>query len=58
MGAAGVIIIMWSFDQNREADAQAIVAFLSSLEGELPTDYIKQPELPESGPDTPAADPN
>ena len=41
-----------------EADAQAIVAFLSSLEGELPTDYIKQPELPESGPDAPAADPN
>lgn len=30
-----------------------IVAFLKSLKGEVPTDYIKMPELPESGPDTP-----
>jgi cytochrome c peroxidase len=41
-----------------EADAKAIAAFLASLEGEVPADYIKEPALPESGPDTPAADPN
>lgn len=34
-----------------------MVAFLNSLTGELPTDYIKEPELPESGPETPAPDP-
>ena len=41
-----------------EADAQAISAFMATLEGEVPADYIKEPELPESGPDTPAADPS
>ena len=34
----------------------AIVAFLKSLKGDLPTDYIKMPKLPESGPDTPKPD--
>lgn len=41
-----------------QADAQAIVAFLGSLEGELPADFVQEPELPESGPDTPTADPH
>ncbi|HHN73635.1 MAG TPA: cytochrome-c peroxidase [Acidobacteria bacterium] len=35
-----------------------IVAFLGALTGDLPMDYIKQPELPPSGPDTPAPDPS
>jgi cytochrome c peroxidase len=30
-----------------------IVAFLESLTGEIPFDFIAEPELPESGPDTP-----
>ncbi|MEM7159529.1 MAG: cytochrome c peroxidase [Myxococcota bacterium] len=35
----------------------AMIAFLGSLEGRLPTEYIAAPTLPESGPETPAADP-
>lgn len=36
-----------------------IVAFLGALEGKLPgDDLIGQPDLPPSGPETPAADPN
>lgn len=35
-----------------------IKAFLATLTGDLPTDYIKAPAMPESGPDTPAADPS
>lgn len=34
----------------------AIVTFLGALTGELPLDYIKQPELPKSGPKTPQPD--
>jgi cytochrome c peroxidase len=41
-----------------KGDRRAIIAFLQSLTGELPTSYIKQPMLPESGPDTPEADPS
>ncbi len=41
-----------------DADAAAVVAFLGSLTGELPEDYIARPELPASGPDTPAPDPS
>lgn len=36
----------------------SIVAFLKSLKGELPKDYLSQPELPASGPDTPKPDPS
>lgn len=36
----------------------AIITFLKSLKGELPKDYIKEPKLPESGPDTPKPDPS
>lgn len=35
-----------------------IIAFLGSLTAELDLDYIAEPELPESGPDTPAPDPS
>jgi cytochrome c peroxidase len=30
-----------------------IVAFLEALTGEIPHDYIKEPQLPADGPDTP-----
>ena len=40
---------------NRQASA--IRAFLLSLTGELPADYVARPTLPASGPDTPAPDP-
>lgn len=33
-----------------------IVAFLGALEGEIPSEYIKKPELPPSGPNTPEPD--
>ena len=36
-----------------DADVSALLAFLGSLTGELPADYIKKPELPPSGPTTP-----
>ena len=35
-----------------------LVTFLNSLTGELPTEYIAEPTLPESGPDTPKPDPS
>lgn len=41
-----------------DEETSAIMAFLGALEGPIPTEYIKAPELPESGPDTPKPDPN
>jgi cytochrome c peroxidase len=40
-----------------DEDAKSIVTFLEALTGELPTDYIAAPKLPESGPNTPKPDP-
>lgn len=40
-----------------DADVKSIVAFLGALKGELPAEYIKEPELPKSGPSTPKPDP-
>lgn len=48
--------IMVEYQLARElTDAQVadIVAFMQSLTGEIPRDYIYVPEFPESGPDTP-----
>ena len=42
-------------DENKIAD---IVAFLGSLSGELPAELAEAPDLPESGPGTPAPDPS
>lgn len=39
-------------------ECASIVAFLKALKGDLPTDYIKEPKLPASGPDTPKPDPS
>ena len=36
------------------ADLRRVLAFLDSLTGTIPTDYIKEPELPESTGKTPA----
>ncbi|MCB9780383.1 MAG: c-type cytochrome [Alphaproteobacteria bacterium] len=42
-----------------ETQVQDVVAFLSSLTGRLPpSEYIATPELPASGPETPAPDPS
>jgi len=41
-----------------DEDTTRIVTFLQALTGELPTEQIAKPELPESGPDTPAPDPS
>ncbi|MES2736154.1 MAG: cytochrome-c peroxidase [Verrucomicrobiota bacterium] len=38
-----------------DEEAGSIVTFLKSLKGEIPTEYIAQPKLPESGPKTPKA---
>lgn len=37
------------------AEVTSLVAFLGALTGELPTEYIAQPELPPNGPRTPRA---
>lgn len=37
-------------------DTKAIVAFLGSLKGRVDENYIKKPELPADGPDTPKGD--
>jgi cytochrome c peroxidase len=41
-----------------DEDVRSIIAFLGALTGEVPTDYIKKPELPESGRRTPKPSPN
>ena len=41
-----------------DKDTGLIVKFLESLTGDLPTDYIAMPQLPESGPNTPKPDPS
>jgi cytochrome c peroxidase len=41
----------------KDDEAKVLVAFLTSLTGELPADYIKKPDLPASGPKTPKPDP-
>lgn len=41
-----------------EGQIADVVAFLKALTGELPKDLIAKPELPESGPKTPKADPS
>ncbi len=37
---------------------ESVLAFLTSLAGQVDEEYNRQPELPESGPDTPAPDPS
>jgi cytochrome c peroxidase len=41
-----------------DEQVDSIVTFLGSLTGEVDLEYIAMPELPESGPDTPAPDPS
>lgn len=42
--------------QLAQEDIRAIVAFLGSLKGRIDEDYIRKPELPADGPDTPKAE--
>ena len=43
--------------QNISAkEIASIVTFLKALTGEIPRDYVKKPELPPSGLDTPKSD--
>ncbi len=37
----------------KDDEVKSMMAFFESLTGEVPTDYIKEPELPPSGPTTP-----
>jgi cytochrome c peroxidase len=56
-----VAVLMAHHQLGRELpdeDVKAIVAFLGSLTGAIDAEYIAMPELPESGPSTPAPDPN
>jgi len=41
-----------------DEQVQSIVTFLGALTGEIPTEYVAKPTLPESGPTTPKADPS
>jgi len=38
-----------------EEETASIVSFLKALKGEIPKEYIAQPQMPESGPNTPKA---
>jgi cytochrome c peroxidase len=40
-----------------DEELSQLVAFLASLTGEIPMDYIAKPQLPESGERTPPPDP-
>jgi cytochrome c peroxidase len=41
--------------QLSDEETASIITFLKALKGEIPTDYVKAPKLPESGPNTPKA---
>ena len=43
-------------EQLSDSQVADIVAFLDSLTGEIPKDYIAKPELPKSTPETPLPD--
>ncbi len=52
----GVVAKMAEYQMGRilsGEEVSSIVAFLGSLKGEIDEDFIKEPKLPESGPDTP-----
>lgn len=56
-----VVVIMARHQLGRELDeaqAASLVAFLGSLTGAVDPQYIAKPELPPSGPQTPAPDPS
>jgi hypothetical protein len=42
--------------QLTESQVNSIITFLKALTGEIPTDYIKEPELPKSTAKTPKPD--
>lgn len=44
--------------QLTDEQTTSIIAFLKSMKGNLPEDYIKEPLLPSSGPETPKPDPS
>ena len=46
-----------TYGEMKDDEVKAVVAFLDSLTGEIPAEYVAKPKLPESGPDTPAPDP-
>ncbi len=55
------VVLMGRHQLGKELDAATvsqITAFLGSLTGDLPTERIQPPTLPESGPSTPKADPS
>jgi cytochrome c peroxidase len=41
--------------QLSDEETASIITFLKALKGDLPTEYIKEPKLPESTADTPKA---
>ena len=43
--------------QLTDAQVANITSFLQTLTGTVSQDYIAEPELPESGPETPGPDP-
>jgi len=52
-----MIAMMAEHQMGREltdADVKSIKTFLIALTGEIPAEYVKEPELPPSGPNTPA----
>ena len=41
-----------------DEEVASILVFLGALKGDLPTEYIAEPELPPSSDDTPKPDPS
>ena len=50
--------ILTSRTKQTESQVASIRAFLATLTGKVDPLYTAKPELPESGPDTPAPDPS
>lgn len=44
--------------QLTDVEVKRVITFLKTLEGDLPAEYIRKPELPPSGPKTPPPDPS
>ncbi|MCB9676585.1 MAG: c-type cytochrome [Alphaproteobacteria bacterium] len=56
-----MIRLMGEYQLGKELDDETvgkIETFLKALDGDLDAEYVKIPELPESGPDTPKPDPS
>lgn len=55
--AVKIMASLQSGKELKDSEVKSIIAFLDTLTGDIPKDYIAKPELPKSGPKTPKPDP-